>query len=131
MQHVENQPPSNTHDWNPSSGDESEIEPASVRFLEHERPWVSVLEVVVPGTWDVVAMVYRTLHDLRAQIVHAVIRYQENGDKLQFQLDLVEFDGAKLGTRRLRELIDGIIATLRLVAGLDDTSARVLVPAAS
>ena len=88
----------------------------AVRFVDDDRPFISVLEVVVPGKWDVIADVYRTLYNLRAQVIHAVIRYVDDGAWLRYRLYVVEFDGAMLELRRHREIIDIVEARLRALA---------------
>jgi hypothetical protein len=88
----------------------------SVRFVEDDRPFISVMEVVVPGKWDVIADVYRTLYNLRAQVIHAVIRYMDDGSWLRYRLYVVEFDGAMLDERRHRELVETVESRLRALA---------------
>jgi hypothetical protein len=77
-----------------------------VRFIETDRPLVSVLEVRVPSERDVMTDVYRILYDLRVQVVHATAWHGRTSHR--YHLSVVEFDGAALERRRHGELVAAI-----------------------
>jgi hypothetical protein len=94
------------HEGAASRRDEPTLpESATVRFVVGNRPLVSVLEVLAPSDWDVVADVYRTLYDLRVQVIHASARRGQDTPSLCYRLQLVEFDGGQLDRGRHREVL--------------------------
>lgn len=88
---------------------------SAVRFVSSEQPLVSVLEVLAPAEWEVIAEVYRELHALRVQVVHTLARHAPHTGMLEHRMDIVEFDGAKLDPRRHDEVLFAVETKLRLI----------------